>query len=386
MKKSKLAVIIAFICVFAVVVTGLVITVIYDVSLKPATFQNIVPTSGNGTAHYRYCYNELNDSEKYLYSVIINNIGACPEKIEVPAVSDVDLTKLGYALRNDNPEFFNIGTSNRLYKKGLKTFFETAYDMDAATYSQRLKEVEDIASVIVEGASGYTSVYEKEKYVHDYIINHCSYASPEEGMSYNTIYGCLVEGKASCEGYARTFQYILNKLDIDNRLVTGEHTNDGTNYVNHMWNYVVIDGEGYFVDLTSDDQNLQNSASLRHAYFNVSTNDILINHRNIKEPVPLCTATKYNFFEYEGLLFSVGSGDLFESAVYNAVYMATSKGEKSFELKFISGPVMQQGINALFSEGIIYGAFNENGLPGGSADGQVYYSTDDKMNIISIYL
>ncbi len=385
MKKSKVAIIIAAICIFAVVVTGLIISVIYDVTLKPANFQNIIPTSGDGTGHYRYCYNELNDNEKYLYSVIIDNIQAFPEKIEVPSVSDVDLTKLGYALRNDNPEYFHIGRNSRMYKKGLKTFYETNYEIDGETYTARLKEAEDIANAIIAKAQEFTSVYEQEKYVHDYLINHCSYADPSESATYSTMYGCLVEGKASCEGYARTFQYILNQLNIDNRLVTGEHTNDGVNYVAHMWNYVVIDGEGYFVDLTADDTNNGDNA-IRHAYFNVTTNDILLSHRNINEPVALTTATKYNFFEYEGLLFSVGSGDLFGAAVDNAVFMAVSKGEKSIELKFTSAPVMQQGINALFNEGIIYNAFNQNGLSDGSESGQVYYSTDDKLNIIRIYL
>ncbi len=385
MKKSKLALIIAAICVFAVVVTGLVISVIYETALKPADFDYVVPTSGEGTGHYRYCYNELNDNEKYLYSVIIQNVQSCPENIEVPAVSDVDLTKLGYALRNDNPEYFNIGLSSRMYKKGLKSFYTTTYELDYDTYTARLREAEGIASAIITKAQEYTSVYEQEKYVHDYIINHCSYADPSESPSYNTMYGCLVEGKASCEGYARTFQYILNQLNIDNRLVTGESTNDGVNYAGHMWNYVVLDGEGYFVDLTADDQNLQDS-SLRHTYFNVDTDEILITHRNINEPIPLTTANKYNYFVYEGLEFSVGSGDLFESAVYNAVFVALSRGEKSIELKFTSGPVLQQGINALFNDGIIYGAFKENGLSDGTSSGQVYYSTDDKLNIIRIYL
>ncbi len=385
MKKSKVAIIIAAICIFAVVVTGLVISVIYDVTLKPASFQNIIPTSGEGTGHYRYCYNELNDNDKYLYSVIIQSVQACPEKIEVPSVSDVDLTKVGYALRNDNPEYFNIGLSSRMYKKGLKSFYETVYDLDYDTYMARLREAEDIAAAIINKAKEFTSVYEQEKYVHDYLLNHCSYADPSESSSYNTMYGCLVEGKASCEGYARTFQYILNQLNIENRLVTGEHTNDGTNYVAHMWNYVLLDGEGYFVDLTADDTNNGDNV-IRHAYFNVTTDDILLTHRNINEPIPLTTATKYNFFEYEGLLFSVGSGELFEAAVDNAVFMAVSKGEKSVELRFTGAPVMQQGINALFNEGVIYSAFNENGLSDGGEAEQVYYSTDDKLNIIRIYL
>lgn len=384
MKKSKVAAMIAATVVFAIVVTSILVVVLYNAVLKPADFKNVIPVSGDDTGYYRHCYEELNDNEKEVYGVILQSIYTQPERIEIPALANGELTKVFQALSNDNPDLFNLGLKCRTYTKGFKTYFEPEYSIDYGTYQQQLKEAEAIASAIINEASKFTSTYEKEKYVHDYIINHCGYVEPTESASANNMYGCLVEGKASCEGYSRTFQYIMSKLNIDNRLVTGESADDGVNYIRHMWNYVVIDGAGYFVDLTWDDPRAQDSV-LRHTYFNVTTNEILLKHRNIEQTLPLCIDTTYNYFNYESLNFSVGSGDVFESAVYNAVYSAVEKQYKCIELRFTSGAVMAQAVNSLFNEGIIYGAYKENGLLTDTSGAQVYYSTDDNMNIVCVY-
>ncbi len=384
MKKSKVVGLIAGVVALSLVVTGLIISVLYNVALKPSDFNNVIPTSGEGTGYFRYCYNELNDNEKQVYGVILQSIYNQPKKIEIPELNNGELAKIFQALSLDNPDLFNLGLKSRIYKSGFKTYFEPEYSVDYDTYKKQLKEADDIASVIINEAAQFTSVYEKEKYVHDYIINHCSYTEPTESTSANSIYGCLVEGKASCEGYSRTFQYIMNKMGIDNRLVTGEGADDGVNFVRHMWNYVVIDGSGYFVDLTWDDPKSQDSV-LRHTYFNLTTDEILIKHRNIEQNIPLCTDTTYNFFVYEGLCFSVGAGDMFESAVYNALLTSMEKQYKCVELKFTSAPVMAQSVNSLFNEGVIHRTFREVGLGSNGDSTQVYYSTDDQMKVICIY-
>ncbi len=383
-KKGLFAVIIALVVVFSIVVSGLVVVFLYGAFLKPTNFNYVIPASGEGTGYYRHCYFELNESEQKLYSVVMQSIYTQPERIEVPELGDGDLTKVFKAISHDNPDLFNLGLNCSVYTEGLKTYFETDYIIPYEDYTVKLQEVRNIASVIVDGASMYTSNYEKEKYVHDYIINHCSYAEPEESLMANTMYGCLVEGRASCEGYSRAFQYLMSALNIENRLVTGESADDGVNYINHMWNFVVLDGSGYFVDLTWDDPRAEGNV-LRHTYFNVNTNDILVKHRNIAQNIPLCTDTKYNYFVYENVFFDIGLGEAFESKVYNGVYTAIQRQYSCVEFRFSNKAVMEQAKNTLFNTGIIYNVYNEVGFvtdPGGA---KVFYSTDDTMNTICLF-
>lgn len=381
---GKIIGVIAGVLAFAVIATGVAMAFLLKPYFEPTDFDYTAPVTGEGTGYYRYCYNELNDTEKKVYSVIMQSVHTQPERIEIPELGDGDLTKVFEAISYDNPDLFNLGLNCKVYTEGVKTYFEAEYTLSKEEYTQKLKEAKDIASVIIDGASVYTSVYEKEKYVHDYIINHCKYAEPSESPLANTMYGCLVEGKAACEGYSRAFQYIMSALNIDNRVVTGESADDGVNYVSHMWNYIVLDGEGYFVDLTWDDPKGDGDV-LRHTYFNVTTNDILIKYRNIRQQLPLCTATKYNYFVYENAYFTTGTGEEFESAVHNAVYTSMQKQYKCVELRFSDAAILAQAKETLFNSGVVYTVFDEIGLISETDGAKVYYSSDDKMNTMSIF-
>ena len=78
-------------------------------------------------------------------------------------------------------------------------------------------------------------------------------------LSYeSSAYGALVEGRngphlATCGGYARAYQYLLQKCGIPSALVFGYvgYTEEVPSY--HVWNMVCLDGEWYETDPTFDD-------------------------------------------------------------------------------------------------------------------------------------
>ena len=89
---------------------------------------------------------------------------------------------------------------------------------------------------------------------HDKIISEVDYLDSRivypEGTSWaHNIVG-VFEGKgAVCEGYARSFQLLLNMTGIENVFVTGMSGKEA-----HAWNLVKLDdGQWYWFDLTNDD-------------------------------------------------------------------------------------------------------------------------------------
>ena len=120
-KKGVFAAIIAVVVVFAVVVSGIVVTALYNSFLKPTDFQFAAPVSGDGTGYYRHAYNELTDSEKNVYSVILQSIYTQPERIEIPQLGDGNLTTVFEALSYDNPDLFNLGLNCKVYTERQKT-------------------------------------------------------------------------------------------------------------------------------------------------------------------------------------------------------------------------------------------------------------------------
>ncbi len=97
---------------------------------------------------------------------------------------------------------------------------------------------------------------DKIRAIHDYIILNCSYdyenyiASTIPDESY-LAYGALVKNVAVCQGYSAAFNLLCRMVGIKSLTLAGR--TPGFDFDNHAWNMVLLDGEIYFLDLTSDD-------------------------------------------------------------------------------------------------------------------------------------
>lgn len=116
------------------------------------------------------------------------------------------------------------------------------------------------------------TVYEKVKFIHDYICQRVTY---KNGKHSHSAYGSLIEKQAVCEGYAEAFALLCQKNGIDCILITGEADN-GREKEYHMWNYVRMDdGKWYAVDVTWDDA----GNKIRYTNFLVGSNTIADNNK-----------------------------------------------------------------------------------------------------------
>ncbi|MBR3810351.1 MAG: hypothetical protein IKK46_08640 [Clostridia bacterium] len=382
-KKIRLVAIVVAVVILAGVVTASLLGLLSNV-LKPADFTYIDIPSGENTGYYRYAYNELNQNERNIYNVILQNIYSMPEKIEVPALEDGDLLKIFEAISYDNPDLFCLGLTSTLQREGQKIYFVPDYIMTYEDYSMKLSNAKNIAMTIAQQASAYPTQYEQELFVHDYIINHCNYSSDTSNPNVNNMYGCLVEGYASCEGYSRAFQYILSQLNIDNRIVTGEASDDGITYIGHMWNFVVIDGKGYFVDITWDDPSSTNSV-LQHTYFNVTTEQILLRHTNIKQPIPICTDTESNYFNKEGAVLTKTNSESLKDSLETIILKSKFRGYTSAEIKFDSPDALSWAIDEFFNKGVVYRSYEITGVLNNAEEQKVYYSVNEELYTICMY-
>lgn len=75
-----------------------------------------------------------------------------------------------------------------------------------------------------------------------------------------TSYGCFCSKIAVCEGYAKGFKVMMDKLNIPCVEVVGYVQNDDGGLESHAWNYVQVDNKWYLVDPTfSDDRSSANN-------------------------------------------------------------------------------------------------------------------------------
>lgn len=142
-------------------------------------------------------------------------------------------------------ETHKVYLSNGNNNSYLKEEFSNKTKID-----EELEEINSVVEKIKDHIHGYSD-YEKIRQVHNWLIDNVEYnTNADEPYS---ISGALTEGKAVCEGYARSFKYIMDKIQIPCVLVSGTGTNSKGETESHAWNYVQLDGKWYAVDVTWDD-------------------------------------------------------------------------------------------------------------------------------------
>ncbi|MBR3134065.1 MAG: hypothetical protein IKG56_01215 [Clostridia bacterium] len=270
--------------------------------------ENQTPTpSPDNNQYTHYFYNQLGDKEKAMYTQIINNVDSFKRGNERIAIgsstdeSDADFQSCWDAFSMDRPEVFYVDTQKvSLVTSSSSSFLgPTKYEFylqpqDGRSYylncwsteeqvQNAINQVEGVANSIISMTSNYTSRYDKVKFIHDYLIENADY-DRDEDINNSDIYGMLVKNKAVCEGYAKAFKYILDKIGIPCVVVCGDGQSDDGHTEFHAWDYVLMeDNNWYAVDATWDDPivigNGKLSEQTKHRYFLVGSNSFFAGHK-----------------------------------------------------------------------------------------------------------
>lgn len=279
------------------------------------SIDNVTPTYFGEKSCMRY--DQLNDTQKLVYNQIFDGIEKYSNVIDISHdINEDDLEKIYDAIINTADfelvyptrkyDFKYDSISGSIYKISPK------YDVSLDTRSNMISQVDTIVDSVIAETYGLDE-FQTLKYFHDYIILNCSYDADEENCS--NAYGVFIDGKAVCEGYARAFKYLCDKVGIPCELVIGNTD------IEHMWNIVEIDGNWYHVDVTWDDPKNKDGDYISYSYFNLSDEQIFIDHTvNDTYTLPIANSLDMNYFNYYNLC--VGSIEELSEVLYNQVYDA----------------------------------------------------------------
>ncbi len=211
------------------------------------------------------------------------------------------------------------------------------YTADAEEIAKMDEELMQAAQEIVAQGEGLTPE-ERAQLYHDSLVLGCEYS--DESPNCYSAYGCLVEGKAVCEGYSKAFLLLCELGDIDCLTVLGD-TLEESGSTPHMWNKLNLGGEWYNVDVTWDDpiSNIE-GGYLRYDYYNITDEELLRDHSFddsgfIRSPEALGTAC--NYFSANGLLIT--ETDAAAEIMTDAIADTVSKGGTITEVKAADGDV-----------------------------------------------
>lgn len=266
---------------------------------------------------YALGYNELaaDPQQKRLlwaYGQIARGIEALDSEISVYRGEDTgyyittqELDNIYNRVKDDHPEYFWLGTSYRYTYindgKDIVVKILPDYLVDSVAEMQEEKRVFDVAvEAVYTEVSKQQTPYEKELWLHDYLIETNDYISYSKFA--HTAYGALVEGECVCEGYTRAFQLLLNKLGIENYPISGSDDFSAT-MPNHIWNMVKLEDAWYQVDITWDDEG-NDDDDVFYAYFNITGTTMQRDHKVIGNYVnlPACNGTTYNYYRQNPII------------------------------------------------------------------------------------
>lgn len=245
---------------------------------------------------------------------------------------------------------FKIHADENGIVKGLTLNYRIDYESDAVTIAEAIDaRLGMIVDSIPEGTD-----FEKLVYLHDWLVLNCDYS--EEAESPFSAYGALIEGRATCQGYADAMHLILDRAGFETMFVTGEGK-DTT--VKHKWNYVKCsDGKWYIIDPTWDDpENKEDPEYIGYDYLLVSDEVLLKDHAAKYESdyydVPVADSMDMNYHNMMGY-YADNADDAYEILEKQAI-AAGKEGRRYLYLRCDDG----EKLKSLYNE-LAKGALGDN--------------------------
>lgn len=219
---------------------------------------------------YRYHRSTLTGSFRKCYDYILHVVVSIHSPtIHIPedcsGITDAEVEKIRTAINYDFPELYGVQISKtvRIQKKlhSIKIVYDPSFHMinDVLDKIDRLL-VSTLNKRISENPN--QTDYIREMTTVAWMKSHCKYDARSPNRS--NITGFFFNKHCACEGYARSFLFLCNRLGIPCIFVTGRsngplvssdssgggsspssHSDRG-----HCWNMVQLEGVWYYTDIT----------------------------------------------------------------------------------------------------------------------------------------
>ena len=217
------------------------------------------------TNYYR---TRLDTAQKEAYDILVNGIYNMVHKVRLPLLSNNKLSDTVNAVCDDHPDFFFLYRRGAVGKgseknSGDDVYYRYAdhidyplrYDFSPEKTRLILKKIEMITDNLIYQAklAGCRTDLGVAAYIHDYLTDNVSYTDRKLSHKRNhCIIGPLVNNECVCEGFAKTYLYMMDRAGIPALMVSGKAGEPGRRGGGHAWNMIQIRGRWYHVDVTWD--------------------------------------------------------------------------------------------------------------------------------------
>lgn len=258
-------------------------------------------------------YYQLTEDEQAIYQRLRDGIAVHADKIEFyPQIELSTLEKCILCMYMDYPQYYWY-TGNYTYWQMEDTERVSSVEPEYILTEDEVAENESvlctITDTILQNVPKESSDYETVKYIYESLIAFTEY-SP--GCKYDqSLASVFLYGESVCAGYAKAFQYLLQKIGIPCIYISGDALsirNENETWEPHAWNMIELDGQYYYVDVTwGDPFPLENGEKkeIEYGYLCGMPETFEKYHAaNVPVELPECTMGDYEYYQLAGMRFA----------------------------------------------------------------------------------
>lgn len=345
--------------------------------LKPAIDEKEVQNIWEQDHDYKYFYEQMNKEEQKIYEYLFYTVKTHHEKITIDDTDVDQIEDIFNQVLYDHPELYYVNGQFRYTQLSEAVIFVPEYDYSIEEVEQYNRQIEEKIQPVITTIKQESTAKEQAKAAYDYVIENNEYQENEK--TDQNVISSLLEGKTVCAGYARAYQYILNKLGIDCTYIVGKANEDNMQTQTgegHAWTMLKLDDVFYYCDPTWGDVVESELAHICYGYFMMDSTDMLACY----EPEVKYEITKDNadnYFKDEALYMEKYDETIMSKAIQKGLKNKT----RVAEIKCGNQNVYNKVKSKLENSYLGYDLLTENGCWSESTS----YSCDDRLKLVELY-
>lgn len=302
-------------------------------------------------ANSTYYYNQLDEKLKKPYKDIVEACLSLTQKVDVDRITGEELSKVILAVMRDYPGVSWLDNSYT-YMKNIagKTSVKLQYTMSEEQVNIVLGQLNQATTTLLQDISPNLPDDQKVMRVHDKLVETITYDL--KAANQRNVFGAIVEQRATCEGYAKAFQFLLLKMGIESTVVYGEANEP------HAWNLVRLGEDYYWADATFDDRDLQNGGKyLSREYLLITDAQLFRTHIIAKDDsnwkIPKCDKLDYNFFMKNGAMVQNTDVKAVQKMVRAQAKKAIKERVQAFQIQFETKEIASVLVESMVEKGLL---------------------------------
>lgn len=332
-----------------------------------------------------YAGSQLSDAQQLVYLKLYDGVQELVEEFSVFDATSEDVNTAYQALMRDHPELFWLdGSCVYTYAKiGNVVLVRPGLSLPLEQVPEVSSQIEMATSEFLQSLPDEPDDYTVLQSAYEFVISSTDYVLGAE-QSQN-IQSVLLNHASVCAGYARTYQYLLQRAGLFCAYVEGSITETGEE---HAWNLVRIGDTYAYVDCTWGDPTYQSEDDEQanytiYDYLGVTTDELARDGHvfSDSEAWPICESNELDYYRRQGWLL-----DYYDEGAVSSLFWeqaATIDGVAAF--KFTNDDAYQAATDALSSGTFLRSDLLAIAEDRGVSQMRYGYSLNDALRIVKVY-